>query len=116
MGEPASISVNAERTATTVAFRDRFTAEKLFYGSRDISGVGKVEMAWVSNAAPAAGPATPVTPASAMLPTGGDGDGDVAMGNADVTGVNGAKGEGGRPQEAKEVEYDVADDDDGWVA
>ena len=70
----------------------------------------------MSNAAPAAGPATPVTPALVILPTGGDNNGDVAMGNVDVTDVNGAKGEGRRPQEAKEVEYDIADDDNSWIA
>ena len=113
IGEPASITATADRAATTVAFRDRFTAEKLFYGPRDIPGVGNVEMAWMPNAAGAGSGSTPTTPTTAglgPLPKG-DRDGDTEMGGGAANGKTGAEG----VEDGREMEYDVAEDD-GWIA
>ena len=125
IGEPASLSTNPERTATTVAFRDRFTAEKLFFSARDIPGVGAVELAWVPNPPSGGGgglPASPTIPSTAGLGSGpgpvagkGDKDGDAEMGGVDGGGAV-RNGQGaGKVEEAREVEYDVAEDDDGWI-
>ena len=98
-----------------MAFRDRFTAERLFYGAREVPGVGAVELAWVPHAAPSSGgglPASPTTPGAAGK---GDADGDAAMGDGAADGGAGRPGAGGKADEAREVEYDVAEDDDGWI-
>ena len=102
----------------TVAFRDRFTAEKLFFAPRDVPGVGTVEMTWLPNAAaPVTPPTTTTTPSATAPARKGDKDGDTAMGGVHVAPApNGtAAAEGRREGGGRDDEYDVADEDDGWV-
>ncbi|KAF2089499.1 hypothetical protein K490DRAFT_72251 [Saccharata proteae CBS 121410] len=105
-----------DKNKVIVAFKERYVAENFINGSSDIPGAGKLDLSWAPN---------PPIPASATTTTNADSpasmtagklgapisaatqvDGDVAMGeNAGVA-----------PPEAKEEEYDVADDDDRWMA
>ena len=75
--------------AQIVAFKDRFTAESFLHGTKDIPGVGKVELMWVN---------TPLAPVVIGMK---DGSGDTGMVEAG--------------EERKEVDYDVAEDDDRWM-
>jgi hypothetical protein len=80
-------------------------AEKLVYGPSEIPGVGRVEFQWVAN---------PVN-VDANATKHEDGDGDVKMGidmHEDADEREGRNGDGDR--EANGVDYDVADDEDGW--
>ena len=54
-----------------IAFKDRYTAEQFFYGSKHIPGVGKVELSWVT---------TPLPPATAFAKPPLE-EGDVGMSN-----------------------------------
>ena len=85
----------------TVAFKDRFTAEKFMYGGKDIPGVGNLEFAWVS---------TPVPPIKVEKV---DAAGDTDMGLPSATMETG--GERGNGQQAAEVDYDVAEEDERWM-
>ena len=91
----------------TITFKDRFTAEKFMYGSKDIPGVGQVDFSWVNT------PLPPVTIPSTKA-NGAENE-DTDMGGANATGDNSIGKEfGGQPLQA-EVDYDVAEDDD-WGA
>lgn len=93
-----------------MAFKDRFTAERFFYGTKDIPNVGRVDFAWVSE------PLAPVNGAVAkngdMEMADGDGNADGELAEkapaASGTGVDGKERE-------REVDYDVAEEDDRWV-
>ena len=101
IGEFESIETSPSHDAQVITFKDRFTAEKLMYGPKDIPGVGKVELSWVNT------PLPPVTFPAAKL------DGDLEMGGV---GPNEENGDGGRDghHAAQEVDYDVAEEDDRW--
>ena len=89
------------RDAMTVSFKDRFTAEKFMYSGKEIPGVGKVELAWVS---------TPLPPVKVEQV---DANGDTEMGLPSPTNEgNGARDSG---QQTAEVDYDVAEEDDRWL-
>lgn len=87
-----------------ITFKQRFEAENLFFGTRDIPGVGKVEMSWVAND-PAA--STPTKKEDDIKMEGMD-DGQERNGN-------GVRGGGGGERE-REVDFDVAEEDDFDVA
>ncbi|KAL8886448.1 MAG: hypothetical protein Q9215_005854 [Flavoplaca cf. flavocitrina] len=100
VGEFEAIEQHAEKPHTQiVTFKDRKTAERFMYGTKNIPSVGKVELAWV-NTPP------PVRPATKQ-----DGDDDAVMGNADTNG-----NQPSTTAEAAEVDYDVAEEDDRWLA
>lgn len=100
MGEYEAIEQHAEKPdIQIVTFKDRKTAERFMYGTKNIPSVGKVELAWV-NTPP------PVRPATKQ-----EGDDDAVMGNADTNG-----GQPSTTAEAAEVDYDVAEEDDRWLA
>jgi len=69
------------------------------YGSTEIPSVGKVEFAWVN---------TPLPP---MIPRAKSQDGDTHM--ADHEHEGSAMADGAR---TADVDYDVAEDDDRWMA
>ncbi len=71
------------------------------YGSKNILAVGKVELAWVST------PLPPVRSATKM-----DTDDDAAMSNTETNGNQPST----TTAEATEVDYDVAEEDDRWMA
>lgn len=70
------------------------------YGTKNIPSVGTVELAWVNT------PLPPVKPTAKS-----DVDGDAMMGNSST---NGDQHE--NPTEPVEVDYDVAEEDDRWMA
>lgn len=87
-----------------MSFKQRFEAEKLFYGSKDIPGVGKVELSWVASTA------TPSTATPTKTPRLDD---DVKMEGASEHGnsherTGATNGAGGR---VVEQDFDVAEDD-----
>ena len=109
LGEYDNIEPSPSSSSTlVVSFKQRFEAEKLFYGSKDIPGVGKVEMSWVSS--------TTATSAKA----GRRDDDDVKMDGASEDGTsgvekmgaatNGGVGGGGGGK-AAEQDFDVAEED-----
>lgn len=69
------------------------------YSSKDIPGVGKVELSWVNT------PFAPPRPNPKQLALSG---GDIGMGGASADGDNGDKG-------VADVDYDVAEEDDRWM-
>jgi hypothetical protein len=83
-----------------VAFKDRFVAEKMMYGTSQIPSVGKVELSWVAN---------PVT--TTMSSTAGSKqDEDSAMDNVGGNGtVDSSVDTAGNT-----LDYDVAEDGDSW--
>jgi len=87
-----------------ITFKQRFEAENLFFGTRDIPDVGKVEMSWVAND-PAS--STPIKKEEDIKMEGMD-DGQERNGN-------GVRGGGGGERE-REVDFDVAEEDDFDVA
>ena len=123
--------------AQVVTFKDRYTAEQFVYGTKDIPGVGRVEMSWVG------GTVVPVTGASGGKrggvegvvdereggDTGMGGTGDAGNGNGNGHDGNGNEDEGrgnagsngGRAvgmgtamgqMGAQETEFDVAEEDE----
>ncbi|KAL8653570.1 MAG: hypothetical protein Q9210_002009 [Variospora velana] len=104
VGEFEAIEPHAEKPDTQiVTFKDRKTAERFMYGGKNIPGVGAVELAWVNS---------PLPPAKAMVTVKGDADGDATMG--DSGNANGGTHASG--VENVEVDYDVAEEDDRWMA
>ena len=100
MGEYEAIEQHAEKPDTQiVTFKDRKTAERFMYGTKSIPSVGKVELAWVN------------TPPQVRPVTKQDGDDDAVMANADTNG-----NQPSTTAEAAEVDYDVAEEDDRWLA
>lgn len=80
-----------------ISFKDRFTAEQFMYGTKDIPGVGKLELSWVN------------TPSQLIRPNNQKhADGDTGMRDAAADGDNSDKA-------AVEVDYDVAEEDDRWM-
>ena len=127
MGDFEAIEPHSENPNTQiVTFKDRRTAEKFMFGSKDIPGVGKVELAWVNGPLPSVassavksehdsdgkmkiegnGGTGGKTGDNAKVKEEGDGDGDGAKGNGHVI----------VPEAAADVDYDVAEDDDRWMA
>lgn len=116
IGEFEAIESSAEKPDTQIiTFKDRYTAERFMYGTKNIPSVGTVELAWVN---------TPLPPVMRQnVEKGGDADGDAMMvGNVRN---DGSVGGGGEQQqhgmvttaEANvEVDYDVAEEDDRWMA
>lgn len=102
LGEYEALSPNPTNPAQLViTFKQRFEAENLFFGTRDIPGVGKVEMSWVAND-PAS--STPTRKEEDIKMEGVD-DAPERNGNA----VRAGGGE-------REVDFDVAEEDDFDVA
>ena len=111
IGEYETIEPNPDRKdSQLVTFKDRFTAEKFMYGDTDIPSVGKVELAWVNTPLPPVGSATAVKQqdGDAHMP---DRDGD-GSGSATATVDGGVRA----AVAVAEVDYDVAEDDDRWMA
>lgn len=109
VGEFEAIEPHAEKPDTQiVTFKDRKTAEKFMYGTKNIPNVGTVELAWVNT------PLPPVKPTVSV-----DVDGDATMGNSSTNGESlkrrGGDGHTAAP-EVVEVDYDVAEEDDRWMA
>lgn len=122
VGEFEAIEAHPEKPDTQiVTFKDRKTAERFMYGGgagKNIPGVGAVELAWVnsSSSSPLPPPAKAMAMATAVK--GDDADGDATMGN------NGGQANGGTTTTTHasggvdnvEVDYDVAEEDDRWMA
>ncbi|KAL9115262.1 MAG: hypothetical protein Q9227_001056 [Pyrenula ochraceoflavens] len=101
-----------------ISYPERYMAEQLMYGKSDIPGVGKVEFSWVAGPSPVQAPPPPHSNGHSHDQSG---DGDVAMsgGGGQAGGGDESEGEaGGEGEErgaegtAREVEYDVAEEDD----
>lgn len=104
MGEYEAIEPHGDKPDTQiVTFKDRKTAERFMYGTKNIPSVGKVELAWVTT--PSA------TRSAAPRP---DADDDTMMSNPDTNGNQPATTT--TTAEAPEVDYDVAEEDDRWLA
>ncbi|KAL8708868.1 MAG: hypothetical protein Q9220_006324 [cf. Caloplaca sp. 1 TL-2023] len=102
IGEFEAIEPHADKPDTQiVTFKDRKTAEKFMYGTKDIPSVGKVELTWINTPLPPASTATKVN----------DGD-DTTMGNAKSNGDRQAT----MTEAAEVLDYDVAEEDDRWMA
>ena len=116
----------------TITFKDRFTAEKFFYGPKDIPGVGVLEFSWVANQnVPSASASTAAVPGTVLkdgdTEMGGTGPGlEGGIGGATVggSGVGGNAVNGGgevagslaeREREREREDYDVAEEED-WIA
>ncbi|KAI4162482.1 MAG: hypothetical protein LQ342_003897 [Letrouitia transgressa] len=81
-----------------ITFKDRQTAEMFMYGGKNIPSIGPVELSWIN---------TPLAPAS----LGNKFNSDVDMGTGSSK-MNGDHAE----VPAAEVDYDVAEEDDRWMA
>ncbi|KAI9757241.1 MAG: hypothetical protein M4579_003541 [Chaenotheca gracillima] len=95
------------RDSQLITFKDRFTAEKFFYGTTEIPSVGKVEVSWVNTPLP---PVTLPAP-NAASPSAGtssmDKGGDESMQDPGMAGGDDSH---------KNEDYDVAEeDDDRWM-
>ena len=104
LGEYENIEPSPTSSSTLiVSFKQRFEAEKLFYGSKDIPGVGKVEMSWASSAATSSSTPTKQTRS----------DDDVKMEGANENGVNDEKtgSTNGASGKVVEQDFDVAEED-----
>lgn len=92
-----------------MTFAERYVAEMFIAAaarSREIPGVGRVELSWVANAAaPMPTPSSAVREAEAQ-----EDDGDAAMN--DGAGDGAAVGAEATVVQREEVDWDVADDDD----
>ncbi|MCJ1403825.1 hypothetical protein MMC11_007048 [Xylographa trunciseda] len=111
IGEFENIDTSASKDSQIITFKDRFTAEKLMYGPKDIPGVGKVEFSWVNT------PLPPVVLPAAKQEEDGVGDADMEMGGVAAESEDGRDhGGGGHHGHAPaEVDYDVAEEDDRWM-
>lgn len=110
LGEYENIEPSPTSSSTLiVSFKQRFEAEKLFYGSKDIPGVGKVEMSWASSTATSSSTPTKQTRS----------DDDVKMEGANENGVNDDNGvndektgsTNGASGKVMEQDFDVAEED-----
>jgi len=110
IGEFENIDTSASKDSQVITFKDRFTAEKLMYGPKDIPGVGKVEFSWVN---------TPLPPVTLPVPKqeeDGVGDADMEMGGVAAESEDGRENGGGHHGHgAAEVDYDVAEEDERWM-
>ena len=124
MGEFTSVTppTPASRsTAHIIAFKDRSTAEKFFFGPRDIPDVGKLEFSWITEPLPPV-PTTAQTSSSkddgdTVMGGVGSGDDPALAGGAGgkTTGVNGGvSAVMARGEEERELDYDVAEEEQ-WV-
>ncbi|KAL8938322.1 MAG: hypothetical protein Q9216_003960 [Gyalolechia sp. 2 TL-2023] len=101
IGEFEAIEAHAEKPDTQiVTFKDRKTAERFMYGTKNIPSVGAVELAWINT------PLPPVRPTEK-----GDVDEDTIMSSSNPSGEQPTTN-----AEAAEVDYDVAEEDDRWMA
>ncbi|KAJ0326403.1 hypothetical protein COL5a_006913 [Colletotrichum fioriniae] len=107
--------INTTPSKTEVTFKDRKTAEKFFYGlpKQEIPGIdGQLELSWV---------ATPLPPVKtvengASSKAQDASDHDMAMGNAAPNGSSAARDlVEQQPEQQRDMDYDVADDDDWGV-
>ncbi|OHF01481.1 RNA recognition domain-containing protein [Colletotrichum orchidophilum] len=106
--------INTTSSKTEVTFKDRKTAEKFFYGlpKQEIPGIdGQLELSWV---------ATPLALAKTenglSLKPQSASDHDMTMGNTAPSGSLAAHGlVDQQPEQQREMDYDVADDDDWGV-
>jgi hypothetical protein len=123
IGDFTSIETTSARTAIT--FRDRFTAEKFMYGTPggELPGVGKAEFAWIQTPLPPVSIPGAVNAATAAItPTTSDrvdmsmemDEGDAMAQEADspATATNSARA---TEQQERNLDYDVADDNDWGV-
>ncbi|KAF2136309.1 uncharacterized protein K452DRAFT_313285 [Aplosporella prunicola CBS 121167] len=94
------------KNAQIVAFKERYVAENFITQSTNIPTVGKVDLSWAPN---------PPLPLPSTAAPGSDaahkaGDADVSMGDSTTAPSETKHGE------AADMEYDVADDDERWMA
>ena len=109
-GLPSAIPSADSCGSRIVTFRDRHTAEKFFYGSKDIPGVGSgLEFSWVANASGHAASSTfaPNRDVDAEMEGVESDGGGGAGGGVGPAGSRGG-GLGGMDYEAAEEEFDVA--------
>ena len=104
IGEYESITPHPDRPENTqvITFKDRFTAEKFIYGTKDVPSVGKLEFEWID---------VPLPPAKVVKKD----DGDTGMTGASADGNNGMDKGMGMGGGGAEVDYDVAEEDDRWM-
>lgn len=108
IGEYESIEPSVSKDAQIITFKDRFTAERLMFGSKDIPYVGLVGLSWVNT------PAPPV-PQSLFSNKRRDSD-DTDMGGANTDGDAAEERDGGTGHHHRqEVDYDVAEEDERWM-
>jgi len=104
-GGEGKVDVDLKRLKhrATVRFNERYVAEEFIRragGGEGIPGIGKVELGWVANPPVAVGGGGTTVSTSTMKQE----DADVEMGGAGADGKTG--------KEDREMDYDVADDDD----
>lgn len=99
LGEYEALSPHATNPSQVIiTFKQRFEAENLFFGPRDIPNVGKVEMSWVAN--------DPAAKKEEDMKMEGMDDAQERNGNVVRSGAGGER----------EVDFDVAEEDDFDVA
>lgn len=110
VGEPIAIEAAAGRT--TLEFKERWEAEKFFYGlpGGELPGVGKIEMSWVQQ------PLPPVDLSKFQVNQGVEGSGQGDDGDVDMGGGGGGEGDvgeqmgggngGGQMMAQDELDYD----------
>ncbi|MCJ1389679.1 hypothetical protein MMC18_002536 [Xylographa bjoerkii] len=111
IGEFENIDTSDSKDSQVITFKDRFTAEKLMYGPKDIPGVGKVEFSWVNT------PLTPVVLPATKQEEDGVGDAEMDMGGVAAESEDGRDNGGGghHGHGQAEVDYDVAEEDERWM-
>ncbi|KAL9593118.1 MAG: hypothetical protein Q9219_007674, partial [cf. Caloplaca sp. 3 TL-2023] len=101
IGEFDAIEPHAGKPDTQiVTFKDRKTAERFMYGVKTIPSVGTVELAWVNAPLPPVKPAQKEETNGDAMPSNGHANGNQHPIHAENT----------------EVDYDVAEEDDRWMA
>ncbi|KAF2205762.1 hypothetical protein GQ43DRAFT_385257 [Delitschia confertaspora ATCC 74209] len=112
-----------------VAFKERYAAETFIEAASDIPDIGKVELSWVVNAPPPSKNVQVLTPTATVAPTATAAPTDTPMKNNDMVTDNDKKtdgqptkvpeqmnGNGDGNVHGQDADYDVADDEDRWMA
>ncbi|KAL2811030.1 hypothetical protein BJX63DRAFT_433720 [Aspergillus granulosus] len=116
VGDYDSITPNPDPNdpdSLIIAFKERYIAEKFFYGARNIPSVGEIQLSWVPN------PPLPVPSSSGQsgsLPSASKAaasDEDTIMDSAPTPTAGDQSGRKDGNMTA-DVDYDVAEEDDSW--
>jgi hypothetical protein len=114
VGDYDSITPNPnDPDSLIIAFKERYIAEKFFYGARNIPSVGEIQVSWVPNP-PLPTPSSsgqPLPSASSGLDAKTASDEDTIMESAPMPGDQAGRKDGNINAD---VDYDVAEEDDSW--
>ncbi|KAL3461592.1 hypothetical protein BJX64DRAFT_260503 [Aspergillus heterothallicus] len=117
VGDYDSITPNSDPNdpdSLIIAFKERYIAEKFYYGARNIPSVGEIQLSWVPNPPlpiPSSSGQSGSLPSTSVDAKAGASDEDTVMESA-PTPVDQAGRKDGNAN--ADVDYDVAEEDDSW--